>query len=139
MDISNDLRGAFLKAEDIERSGNINAIVSAVRRIELAGEPRLALDTDAGSVVLNKTNLSTLAADWGAETDDWTGRSVSICREVCNFQGKRTPCIRLYAAADAVPEIRPAVTAKREVRPLPRGTPTAGARRQPPSDSDMPF
>ena len=139
MDISNDLRGAFLKAEDIERSGNINAMVSAVRRIELAGEPRLALDTDAGSVVLNKTNLSTLSTDWGTETDDWTGRLVSICREVCNFQGKRTPCIRLYAATEAVPETRPAATPKREVRPLPRGTPTAGARRQLPSDSDMPF
>lgn len=135
MDIGDHLRGAFLKAADLD-SGDVIALAEIVRETELAGETRLVLDTSAGSVVMNKTNMSACAAAWGTETDEWRGREVRICREVTNFQGRQTPCIRLHPVVAV--ETRPVrVAPAREVRPLPKSSATRGG---PASRSDdIPF
>jgi hypothetical protein len=139
MDITQFTTGQYLKAIDLEEGSDYTATIVRAVQIEIEGESKLSIVTSLGKIVLNKTNCRNLSI-LGHDTDAWIGRDITIRREMTSFQGKSMPGIRVYPAAETpVPETRPAGTAKREVRPLPRGTPTAGARRQQPSDSDMPF
>ena len=138
MDITQFTTGQYLKAIDLEEGSDYTATIVRAVPITIEGEDKLSIVTSLGKIVLNKTNCRNLSI-LGHDTDAWIGREITIRREMTAFQGKSMPGIRVYPAAEAAPEIRPAATQKREVRPLPRGTPTAGVRRQPPSESDMPF
>jgi hypothetical protein len=49
-------------------------------------------------LVLNKTNAGSLASVYGKPPANWVGKRILIKREMTNFQGKPTPCIRIYPA-----------------------------------------
>lgn len=53
-------------------------------------------------LVLNKTNAKTIAAIYGNEVDDWTGRRVTLFPTTCQSFGETVDCIR----------VRPGVPAK---------------------------
>jgi hypothetical protein len=45
---------------------------------------------------LNKTNAQTIADVFGPETDDWIGEQIVIYPTEVDFQGKKTPAIRIH-------------------------------------------
>ena len=56
-------------------------------------------------LVLNQTNLKTLMAAFGRNSESWVGQDVVVNRTLADFKGKPVPAIRLEAVR------RPAVTA----------------------------
>src|SRR5688572_17451645 len=50
-------------------------------------------EVDRG-LVLNKTNSRTIAAMYGIDTDEWTGKKVTLYRSETSYQNKTVPCIR---------------------------------------------
>ena len=51
-------------------------------------------DHDKG-LVLNVTNTRAIEAAYGAETDDWVGKSIELFGSETPFQGKSVPCVRV--------------------------------------------
>jgi hypothetical protein len=46
-------------------------------------------------LVLNRTNGKRIIAQLGNETDDWTGKRITLYRSETDFAGKTVPCIRV--------------------------------------------
>lgn len=128
MDISQHLRGAFLRAADLDE-GDVVTTITGTGSKEFDDGARILLETEFGTVVLNKTNLKEIAGAFGSDTDRWTGRSVKLCKEKTNFSGKKVDCIRIYV--ETPKEIRPVRDTRKETRPAPTIKPVA--------DEDIPF
>lgn len=45
--------------------------------------------------VLNRTNLKRIIGLHGNETDDWTGKQITLYPSETDFAGKTVPCIRV--------------------------------------------
>ncbi len=61
-------------------------------------------------LILNKTNGAKIATLIGSdETQDWAGQQIVLYRDVVQFQGKSTPCVRVQPPTPGVqaPEARP--------------------------------
>lgn len=68
-------------------------------------------------LVLNKTNAASIAKVWGNETNDWTGRPITLFPTTCMAFGKPADCIRIRekkpkakpssSAADQIPDEDP--------------------------------
>ena len=56
---------------------------------------------------LNKTNAGTIAALYGDETEDWIGKPIEVFPTETDYQGKRTPCVRVRRPQTA-PAMAPA-------------------------------
>ena len=74
--------GKYFKSEEIEDDGDVHLKISGVSEEEV-GEAKelkwiLHFSNSAQGLVLNKTNTSAIMALHGSETDDWTGKNVSI-------------------------------------------------------------
>jgi hypothetical protein len=48
-------------------------------------------------MVLNRTNLKRVIELHGTETDDWTGKKITLYPSETDFQGKTVPCLRVRA------------------------------------------
>ena len=46
-------------------------------------------------MVLNRTNLKRLIAMYGTETDEWSGKRITLYPSETDYQGKTVPCIRV--------------------------------------------
>jgi len=101
-----------MKASDVE--GDVLTRVTGMREADLNGEDKLVLVTEEGDIVMNKTNLTSLADAFGPESDNWVGQAIFIRSEKTNFSGKRVDCLRVYPAPE---EERPKPVAKFEKRP----------------------
>lgn len=56
--------------------------------------------TDGGEnkrLVLNKTNMRTIARLYGYETNDWIGKPVTLFPSTCEVAGQVTDCVRVKA------------------------------------------
>lgn len=53
------------------------------------------------SLVLNKTNANTIAALYGADTDGWAGKQITLFGTEVDFAGKSTPAIRIRSKKPA--------------------------------------
>ena len=93
----------FLSGADVHDSHGkpteLAATISGVRQVEVGQnkETRWAL-TFKGSdrkLTLNKTNLGTLIELFGAETDEWAGKSIALVGTTTEYQGKRVQAIRV--------------------------------------------
>jgi hypothetical protein len=77
----------------------IRDTISRVSAVEFdRGESKLvvALDKDGRGVILNRTNLETIVAAYGPETDDWVGKPVVVRAEPTTFQGRKIQGIRVH-------------------------------------------
>jgi hypothetical protein len=113
MDMSDLLKGC-VKAEELEPGSSVAARITAVdsRDFEEGTKGALFLDAFNGrALILNQTNLKTLMAAFGRNSENWVGQDVSVNRTLADFKGKPVPAIRLEAIR------RSAVTA-------PAGAPT---------------
>jgi len=62
-------------------------------------------DHEAG-LVLNKTNATAIAEDYGDDTEAWVGRGVELFVQKVAFQGKLMPAIRVRTQATPQPVVQ---------------------------------
>tara|TARA_S200002703_G_scaffold16715_3_gene13925 strand:- start:430 stop:867 length:438 start_codon:yes stop_codon:yes gene_type:complete len=60
-------------------------------------KPILALDEFEKGLALNKTNGEMIAAFYGVETDNWTGKRIALYTTFVEFQGKAVQAIRIHS------------------------------------------
>jgi hypothetical protein len=96
MKFSDKYKGAFFKAADIRQKPKRLAIADITEE-DVSGEPKIVMRFEAAeqALVLNKTNASILADQWGDDMDDWCGKQVLLKSDKTQFNGKLVPCIRV--------------------------------------------
>ncbi len=95
MKVSEIYSGNHLNAETLE--GTPTYSIASVESVEFDDKEKLVLEFDEceQTLPLNKTNAMALVELYGDDTDDWTGKRVTLHRERVNYQGKLVNAIRL--------------------------------------------
>jgi hypothetical protein len=99
MNIDQAFPSNYLKSADIEEDTTLT--ISAVT-LETIGEderPIVHFDNNDKGLVLNKTNASTIKGLYGKDTDDWTGKKITLFATEVDYQGKQTMAIRIRMRA----------------------------------------
>lgn len=119
MRIDSAFPSQYLKAADLQGK-KVTVTMSHVDMEDIGGDlkPILYFIGKDKGLVLNKTNSNTIAMMHGYETDEWSGKSITLVEAMVDFQGRTVAAIRVYAqrppsapAAAATPKPRPS-TAK---------------------------
>lgn len=118
MHIGQAFPSAYLKAADLQ-GRSVNVLMDRVCMEDIGGDQKPILyfvGKDRG-LVLNKTNGNIIAELYGFETDDWTGKMITLQPARVEFQGKIVDAIRVRlevpkqaAAAPAPIYVPPAPT-----------------------------
>ena len=89
-------RSAYLKAEDLS-GRTAKHTISGCTAEKVGDDERLVLafSENDRSLVLNKTNATTLAELYGPETCAWEGKAIKLVPSTTSFQGKMVKCIRI--------------------------------------------
>ena len=100
MNITTAFPSKFLKAADLK--GHTVPVVIDCVVVEEVGNPDkpeqkpvLYFQGKDKGIVLNKINSTTISDAYGEETDDWSGKSLSLYPDKTPFNGKIVDCIRL--------------------------------------------
>lgn len=106
MKINDAFPSAFLKAEDVGEDGTTFTIVNV--KLDTVGQgadseqkPIVMFRETDKKLVLNKTNAGVIAEQHGDDTDDWTGKKVTLVAREVEFQGKVTWGIRIKTSLAA--------------------------------------
>jgi hypothetical protein len=138
-------KGRFIAAVEIPDGREVTMTIRAVEivpiedeRGEIRQRPVVSLaGTDRGWV-LNRTNAELVAAMFGAETDDWAGKRVTLRSEVVQFGRERVPGIRVCGSPDLRRDLRATVKLPRK-RPSEVTLRRTGSSRAPePAGGDRP-
>lgn len=88
----------WLKASDIE--GDMRVSIASVTMEDVGDDDRKPVvwfnEYDKG-MVLNKTNANNVSALYGADSDNWIGKPMTLATAMVDFQGKSMRALRLYA------------------------------------------
>ena len=97
--------GGFLEAEDLPEGKDVPVTIVAVRQstAEDKGSDGKPIDKPLVQIkgakkewVLNKTCARVIRRLYGNDMAEWSGKKVTLHRDVCNAFGKRNvPCIRV--------------------------------------------
>lgn len=96
MRISTAFPSDYLRAADLQGKP-VKVTMSHVEMKDIGGDHKPALffkGTDK-SMILNKTNSNNIAAAYGDDTDDWTGKEIVLFEAMVDFQGKTVAAIRV--------------------------------------------
>lgn len=91
----------WLKVDDL-KGNETNCTISGVT-LETVGEQDklvVAFEGKEKKLVLNKTNAGAIAHSFGDDTNDWTGKEITLYPATTDFQGKTVPCIRVRSKAE---------------------------------------
>ncbi len=69
-------------------------------------KPVLYFDGGQKGLVLNKTNATAIAEDYGDDTEAWTDREIVLFIQKVTFQGKLMPAIRVRVQATPQPVVQ---------------------------------
>jgi hypothetical protein len=118
MNIATAFPSNFLKAAELEGD-----TVYTIERVEMQNvaakgqpdemKPTLYFQETERGLVLNKTNSATITSLYGPETDDWSGKPITLFSTEVDFQGKQTLAIRVRMkkpAAAPASSAKPAAT-----------------------------
>ena len=101
MNIGNAFPGAYLKASDLQ-GRNITITMHSVTMEEVGGDVKpILFFQDANGLkkerglVLNKTNSNIIAEMYGPETDDWSGKPITMYPARVPFQDRIVDAIRI--------------------------------------------
>ena len=79
--------------ESLRVQGGAKTKKHVVHFAEMDGRP----DAERKRWVLNKTNAKTIAKLYGTETDNWTGKRITLFPTTCEMKGETVDCIRVRA------------------------------------------
>jgi hypothetical protein len=124
MDISDQISSGFIKVPDLA-GGTRRAVIAEVRPGKYE---RPDVEFQDGSMLsLNATNLRTLAAAWGTETDLWVGKEVEAYVGKTTYNGKEQDSVLLLPISPPIPLAE---------RPPPKPKPAAAMT---PMDDEIPY
>ncbi len=108
MRISEAYPSKYLKTADLggqDRTAKIRACVEEElgQGSEKETKPVLYFDGGKKGLVLNKTNATAIAEDYGDDTEAWVGREIALFIQKVSFQGKTVQGLRVR-----VPQVAPA-------------------------------
>ena len=141
MNINNVFPSKYLKAADLQ-GREFTLRIASIRMEDIGDDdqkPVLYFENAKKGLVLNKTNANNCVVLYGAETDGWIGKPVTLYSAWVDFQGKSVEAIRIRPA--------PGVTMGQHQRehstplpppdaaPPPSANPTAGSG----GPADAPF
>lgn len=113
MRIDSAFPSQYLKAADLQGK-KVTVTMSHVDMEDIGGDlkPILYFIGKDKGLVLNKTNSNTIAMMHGYETDEWSGKSITLVEAMVDFQGRTVAAIRVYAqrvapSAPIAPKPRP--------------------------------
>lgn len=71
-------------------------------------------------LVLNKTNATEIADEYGDDYRQWGGKTVTLYPDRTSYQGKMVDCVRIAATADHLPAVfRGAIEPQAPIAPPP--------------------
>lgn len=115
MNINEAFPSNYLKADvDVPYDGNLVLTIADCQLAEIGDDskPVLAFEEVDKGLVLNKTNANAIVEQYGAETDAWVGKKISLYAKEVEFQGKTVLGIRvrlrLPKAGEEMPTEAPA-------------------------------
>jgi hypothetical protein len=119
MKVSQVFSGEYLKASDLQGAEH-SVVIADVQRKEFDDGDKLLItfQNRKKSLVANKTNSNTISDAYGDDTDDWIGKEIVLYSTMVDFQGKRTPAIRVRPPAPRKP-ISQQATPSPKVNPPP--------------------
>ena len=88
--------GEFPKADDVKQ--DVSVTISGVNLDTIDGEKKLVVSLEGfhKKFVLNKTNKDRLKALYKTpETDQWVGKSFTLCKEQVQYKGEEVPALRV--------------------------------------------
>jgi hypothetical protein len=116
MNINEAFPSKYLKADvDVTPDEPVHLTIKTVV-VEAIGtgakqenKPVIYFNENKKGLVLNKTNATTITKLYGADTDDWTGKRITLLWKEVEYQGEMQPGIRVSlrapaAAAPATPK-----------------------------------
>lgn len=122
MDINGVFPSKFLRAADLQ-GREVTLTIDNVDVEDVGGhgdssdvKPVVYFQGKQKGLVLNKTNANTIAGLYGAETDGWRGKPITIFPTQTEFAGKAVPCIRVRIGVSrppAAPVAAPVTTANK--------------------------
>lgn len=86
----------YLSADDLDDQ-DLTVKITHISPEEIGGKPKFILffAGQKKGLVLNKTNWNTIAAQCGEDSDDWTGKSITLFSTFVDFQGETVAAIRV--------------------------------------------
>lgn len=101
MKVSDLCPSKYLKASDL--NGRTKCVtVKEVLLEDLKGQgnradfkPLIMFQELGKGLIANKTNLLTIAAGLGDDTDGWSGKRIELFPSITSFQGKPVDCLRV--------------------------------------------
>jgi hypothetical protein len=124
MDVSGMLMSGFIKADTVA-NGPVRGVIANVAPGKFE-RPDMELQ-DGGTLGLNATNLRTLSAAWGPETNEWIGKEVELYLGKTVYMGKEQDSVLVKAISPATPWRSRT------------GAPAGSQSRQKELDDDIPF
>lgn len=127
MDISKFTAGKWLKAADLQGQ-SVQLQINGATPQNFEGDERLTINftgKDQG-MVLNMTNINTIAEAYGYDSDGWIGKTIEVYPTQVQFGSKMVDAVRIR-----IPQA-PAIAAQPVATP-PETTPPAA--QQPPAES----
>lgn len=102
MNINEAFPSNYIKAADLQ-GGSPTVTISHVTSEEIGDDCKLVLyfQGKEKGMVLNKTNANNIGSLYGAETDDWHGKKVTLAVAWVDFQGRSVEAIRVRPPASA--------------------------------------
>ncbi|MFA4972798.1 MAG: hypothetical protein WC683_09310 [bacterium] len=115
----------YLKAADFGGKSVTNTIASvAMDELQMRGgkhetKPVITFSDAKKMLVMNKTNAMAIAELLGPETDNWTGKRITMFPTRDRMGGKMVDCIRIKGSPDAVKHDSDGVVVEDELPPEP--------------------
>ena len=96
MDYKEIYRSKFMKADDLNGRSATYTVSSCIDE-DVGNDRKLVLaftETDR-PLVLNTTNVTTMAELYGPESDGWEGKQIKLVPATTQYQGKLVKCTRI--------------------------------------------
>lgn len=94
--ISEAFGSAYLRAEDFDAKGR-SFTIAGVGDESVGEDSKLVVRFEGtdNALPLNKTNALAIADLYGDDTDEWTGKVITVYRDRTMYQGKQVACLRV--------------------------------------------
>jgi len=92
MDMSQFAGNSYLKFADVEKTGPITATIAEIKYNAKFDKADIFLD-DGTILSCNATNARTLLKAYGAESNDWIGKTIKLFAGELEYNGKMNPAI----------------------------------------------
>ncbi len=103
MDINKSFTGDWLKAEQFTTEQTFTIKHVAMERVGEDDKPVVSFLEMTQGLVLNKTNAAAIASMYGSETNNWTGKQLTLYPTQVDYAGKQVRAIRVRAPGHSTP------------------------------------